>query len=976
MKQICTLLFASILCLWTGGIARAQAQNNAAVPAKASLALGSAATIRAAFQQKAQALAANPAARQATLTQSVPGGPALLLRLKSSKQEGTSELFFGEVAAAKNSSFYVKVTGQKLEGEIMLRDQQKYYSFATRADGTVHLEEKDINKIICVGYNDAPGEKPTAGNTAARAAAIPLLESLPGAGAVVYLDFDGQTVTGTRWNTNFTGGAPIVAAPAVLSESDMLAVWKIMREDFRPFNLNVTTNEAVFNSAPVARRMRVIFTPTTYFYPGAGGVAYLNSFISGGTSSGETPCWVFNSGIIGAGEAGSHEVGHTLTLSHDGRTTPSEAYFQGQASWAPIMGVGYYRPVVQWSKGEYPAANNTEDDLLKITTLNGFTYRADDHGNTSATATALSVSGAGVVAASNQGIISTRTDVDVFSFTTSGGTVTLNVAPDPDYPDLDIALTLRNSANAVVASAEPGATLNASISQALAAGTYSLEIDGVQGSLGANSDYASLGVYFISGTVPSNVAPTVSITAPASGASFFAPATINITATAADANGTVSKVEFFSGAVKLGEDLTAPYAYSWTGVTAGAYSLTAKATDNGGATTTSAAVAITVVNNVAPTVSITAPASGASFFAPATINIAATASDADGTVSKVEFFSGATKLGEDLTAPYTYSWVGVTAGAYSLTAKATDNSSNTTTSAAVAITVVNNVAPTVSITAPASGASFFAPATINITATAADADGTVAKVEFYSGATKIGEDLTAPYAYSWAGVPVGSYSLTAKATDSYGDATTSAAVLVSVGVDTNIAPKVALTRPRTGTTFGVPATITFESVAFDADGTIAKVEFYAGGIKVGEDLTPTYGIYSYSWTGVPAGTYSLTARAIDNGGGSSVSAPAVVTVGSPESIAAGAATASPELRVYPNPASAAHLNIGVYSAVEQTLSLSLYNATSQRVVTQHHALSVGDNELRLTIANLPNGLYILKGQKGGEQFTQRVLIAH
>ncbi|UYZ63125.1 carbohydrate-binding protein [Hymenobacter weizhouensis] len=96
-----------------------------------------------------------------------------------------------------------------------------------------------------------------------------------------------------------------------------------------------------------------------------------------------------------------------------------------------------------------------------------------------------------------------------------------------------------------------------------------------------------------SGAAP-NTPPTVSLTAPANNASFTAPASIPLTAAAADADGTVSKVEFFQGSTKLGEDTSAPFTYTWSGVAAGSYSLTAKATDNQGATATSAAVAVTV----------------------------------------------------------------------------------------------------------------------------------------------------------------------------------------------------------------------------------------------------------------------------------------------------------------------------------------------------------------------------------------------
>jgi glucose/arabinose dehydrogenase len=89
----------------------------------------------------------------------------------------------------------------------------------------------------------------------------------------------------------------------------------------------------------------------------------------------------------------------------------------------------------------------------------------------------------------------------------------------------------------------------------------------------------------------------------------------------------------------------------------------------------------------APTVNITAPANGEAFLSNSDILLKADAADTDGTVKKVEFFQGATKIGEDTTSPYQYLWTGVPTGAYSITAKATDNNQMNTTSAPVAINV-------------------------------------------------------------------------------------------------------------------------------------------------------------------------------------------------------------------------------------------------------------------------------------------------
>ena len=108
-------------------------------------------------------------------------------------------------------------------------------------------------------------------------------------------------------------------------------------------------------------------------------------------------------------------------------------------------------------------------------------------------------------------------------------------------------------------------------------------------------------------------------------------------------------------------------------------------------------------DNVAPTVRITSPLNGAIYSEPATITIAADASDADGAITKVEFFQGATKLGEALSAPYTFTWANVVIGAYSLTAQAADNQGAVTTSSAVSVTV--NALPTLTVSVSDSSAS-------------------------------------------------------------------------------------------------------------------------------------------------------------------------------------------------------------------------------------------------------------------------------
>jgi hypothetical protein len=333
---------------------------------------------------------------------------------------------------------------------------------------------------------------------------VPIHNSLPGAVAVAYLDMDGQTVSGTYWN----GGGTIVARgiSTTFTQAQMSEIWRRVTEDFAPFQLNVTTDEAVFNAAPQNRRIRCIITPDNEWYGTAGGVAYLNSF----TWTGDTPCWVFSDQLANSpryiAEASSHEIGHTLSLSHDGRIDPAEGYYAGHGSgetgWAPIMGVGYYQLLVQWSRGEYLSANNKEDDLGQITSLNGFGYRVDQQPGTPVGAPALTVNGTAV---SGSGIIETRDDADTFAFTTNGGTVSLTALGDATSQNLDVLLEILDAGGNAIASANPDTLTDATVSANLAAGTYYVRVSGVGRGDPLSTgytDYGSIGQYNISGTVP------------------------------------------------------------------------------------------------------------------------------------------------------------------------------------------------------------------------------------------------------------------------------------------------------------------------------------------------------------------------------------------------------------------------------------------------------------------------------------------
>ena len=283
--------------------------------------------------------------------------------------------------------------------------------------------------------------------------------------------------------------------------------------------------------------------------------------------------------------------------------------------------------------------------------------------------------------------------------------------------------------------------------------------------------------------------------------------------------------------------------------------------------------------NLAPMVSITSPTSGSLFEAPADFRVYTDASDADGTVKKVEFYRGAELHKIDANPPFSAGVYGLGTGTHDFTAKAIDNEGAETTSAPVSVTVEEapgNLAPMVSITSPTSGSLFEAPADFRVYTDASDADGTVKKVEFYRGAELHKIDANPPFSASVKELGVGTYDFTARAVDDRGAKTTSAPVSVTVEDPVaNLPPSVLITSPATGTRFSGPASFRVFTDTSDADGTVKKVEYFRDSVLFKTDANPPFsaGVYDLG-----PGDYEFTARAIDDKGAKTISAPVSVTV--------------------------------------------------------------------------------------------------
>lgn len=440
-----------------------------------------------------------------------------------------------------------------------------------------------------------------------------LLQSKPGAKRTVYLNFRGATLTGTAWNS---GGNTIVAAPfdldgvpGTFSDAELQRIqyiWQRVAEDYAPFDVNVTTQQPApealtrAGSADDVFGTTVLVTNSTGVYNcSCGGVAYVGAFDD--TSDTYKPALVFYN-QLGAGnekyvaEAISHEAGHNGGLLHDGNSTT--AYYQGHGSgitgWAPIMGVGYYQSLVQWSKGEYTAANNVQDDYAVMASY-GLPIRADDHGSTPGTATALTAQDSGGVRSlAGGGVVERPGDTDLFSFSAGAGASSFSAAVATRSPNLDLRLELRDAAGSVLASANPTEELVASLSYTLpASGTYHLAVTGVgkgdpKGT--GYSSYGSTGFYAVAGSVPTSGGggglPPVAVIG-ATPVSGTAPLVVNFSAAgSSDPDGSIASYAWTFGDGGSASGATASRTYA----TAGSYTAELRVTDNTGLSATASTV--------------------------------------------------------------------------------------------------------------------------------------------------------------------------------------------------------------------------------------------------------------------------------------------------------------------------------------------------------------------------------------------------
>jgi hypothetical protein len=373
-----------------------------------------------------------------------------------------------------------------------------------------------------------------------------------------------------------------------------------------------------------------------------------------------------------------------------------------------------------------------------------------------------------------------------------------------------------------------------------------------------------------------NNPPFAAITAPAGNAKFAAPANLTIEAQAEDYDGTVTRVEFFDGATKLGEATASPYSFAWNNAPPGYHALTARATDNLGASRSGPVVDVFVHTTGGSLAgSVAAPPGSVDLTAEGTADWThwglsdSNSFDRKRVSAKISDF---TLVGTHPAVRYTnnavrYSW---NDGTPTAAATGTDTGvyvtgfENAFELAVAADTTPRRLKVYVSLY----GAQGNFQACLSDASAPAFTDTSLNN--FYG-------DSYGVYTLDYAAASPGQTLLVRYRTRivydmDFGNVTLQSATLAGG----NRAPFVIITSPLDNASFPAQADITIMADASDTDGTISKVEFFQGATKLGQD---TVYPYSFTWNQVPTGTYSLTVRATDNGGETFTSVPVGIVVG-------------------------------------------------------------------------------------------------
>lgn len=415
--------------------------------------------------------------------------------------------------------------------------------------------------------------------------------------------------------------------------------------------------------------------------------------------------------------------------------------------------------------------------------------------------------------------------------------------------------------------------------------TFTGQVAGLQEGITYRFAVVSYGVIGVESALSSEVtytprlAPTVQLSQPIAGSVVASGSTVLLAADVVSNGNAIGKVEFLVDGAVVGEDLVAPYTLSWTATSEGQHTVASRVSYSGSSTVNSGAVSLsvttapTVVASTPPLVILTSPVDGSVRSTPLSIGMAASVQANGHVISKVQFYSGSRLIGEDTTSPYSCTWPGVTAGTYSVFARAIYDGNLIQVSSS-SVVIVQDL-PVIELTAPLNGTVWFSPATIGLVASVTANNHVISKVRFFNGTTLLGEDTTAPYTWQWSGVGDGVYSITARVYYDSGSSLPSAPVSLTV---TSTPPTIRIDSPVSGSIQSFGSDVLIHGVVAMNGHAPTKVQFLRNGEWMGEVAGPDY---QWQWTAASAGQHVWVARLIYDGGVSLDSAPVTITVALP-----------------------------------------------------------------------------------------------
>jgi PKD repeat protein len=440
------------------------------------------------------------------------------------------------------------------------------------------------------------------------------LNSYPGSNRTIYLDFTGADLTATNWNSPIKPSLQAAAfdldgSPTTFNTAEkefIYKVWQAVSEDYAPFDVNVTTQQPDSSQLNIGGRndqrfgVSVVVTrafASARINAGVGGTSNIGSFDNTNNTKRTVLVFYDTLGHSSAApldkkvaESSSHEVGHTLGLLHDGRTSPNVPYYYGQGTgatgWAPIMGAGFYAAVTQFDRGEFKNANNRQDDL-SIIEQGGLSLRKDDAGDSIGSAASFpSTKGSpAVVSGTVSGVIGTSRDRDLYEIIADAGPLKISVNPAAVSANADLVITILDGEGKPVVTSNPPNSLSASIDYAVPrTGTYYLQVSSAgvgSPSVTGYSAYGSIGQYNLSASyIASTKKPPV---AAFTASMVKGPAPLNVTVDAASStrgSGRITsyKWDFGDGNADRTNRQKLPYVYN----TGGKHVLRLTVTDDAG----------------------------------------------------------------------------------------------------------------------------------------------------------------------------------------------------------------------------------------------------------------------------------------------------------------------------------------------------------------------------------------------------------